>query len=340
MAREKVCGIYRIENLINHKSYIGQSVDIYERWRDHKWALNNKKHNNTHLVRSWHKYGADNFQFTIVEQCDESQLNGREIYWVAYYDAYYHGYNQTKGGDGCLGKVWTDEERENISRAVLQIDLSGNVIQRFINIDDAETQTSIDHRQIWNCANKHYTSMMRNGKVYAKASKTAGGYIWVYEDDMSNFDLSWYQSNSPSYKTYQYDMHWNLVKIWPSAEAVTYGGYGPTVVRSVCQGKFMTAYGYLWSYEVDDLDEYIIWFKEHFDVKYIGQYTLDNELVKVWNTPVETEQDGFRACSVREILNGNQFKHKGYTFKYISWRELENINWKGQINYGKYAECN
>lgn len=32
MAKEKICGIYRIENLINHKSYIGQSVDIYKRW--------------------------------------------------------------------------------------------------------------------------------------------------------------------------------------------------------------------------------------------------------------------------------------------------------------------
>lgn len=60
-----------------------------------------------------------------------------------------------------------------------------------------------------------------------------------------------------------------------------------------------------------------------------------DELIKIWNTPVETEQDGFRACSVRECLKGDQFTHKGYMFKYIPWRELENINWKGQLNYGK-----
>lgn len=335
MAREKICGIYRIENLVNHKSYIGQSVDIHDRWVLHKWELNNGKHKNQHLLRSWRKYGADNFEFTIVKQCDESELNEREIYWIVFYDAYYNGYNQTKGGDGCLGKVWTDEERAKISRAIYQIDLNGEIICRFINIDDAENKTGIDHRQIWNCANKHQTSYCRNGKTYNHIAKTAGGYIWVYEDELGDFNLSDYTSKNVSYTVYQYDLYWNLIKKWSSAESVKKDGYEPTVVRSVCQGNFMTAYGYLWSYEVDDLDAYILWFKDKFDIKYIGQYSLSGELIKIWNTPKETEQDGFRACSVREVLNGNQKVHKEYTFSYISWRELKNINWKGQLNYGK-----
>lgn len=335
MAREKLCGIYRIRNLINNKSYIGQSIDIYDRWVFHKWELNNGKHKNQHLLRSWLKYGSDNFEFTIVEECDENKLNEREIYWINYYDAYCNGYNQTKGGDGCSGKIWTDEEREKISRAILQIDLNGNIVCRFINIVDAEKRTGIDHRQIWNCANKHFHELKRNGKVYNHSSKTAGGYIWVYEDEYDNFDLSYYISNSPKYTVYQYDLHWNLIKIWQSAESVKFDGYEPTLIRSVCQGKFMAAYGFLWSYEIDNSDEYILWFKEHFGVKYIGQYTPSGELIKIWNTPIETEQDGFRACSVRECLKGKQFIHKGYAFKYIHWKELENKNWKGQLNYGK-----
>ena len=335
MSREKICGIYRIENLVNHKSYIGQSIDIYNRWIEHKWELNNERHNNKHLLRSWYKYGEDKFEFTIVEICNENELNEQEIYWIDYYDAYHHGYNQTKGGDGCLGRIWTDDEREQISRAVLQINLNGDVIRRFINIDDASKYTGVNNRQIWNCANKHQHEYKRNGKIYSHVTKTAGGYIWVYEDEYDNFDLSYYISNAISYTVYQYDMHWNLIKIWPSAEAIKFNGYEPTVVRSVCQGKFMTAYGFLWSYEVDNLDEYIAWFKDHFNIQYIGQYTINGELIKVWNTPAETEQDGFRACSVRECLRGNQFTHKGYTFKYIQWRELEKINWKRQLNYGK-----
>lgn len=338
MAKEKVCGIYRIENLINHKSYIGQSVDIYERWRDHKWALNNKRHNNSHLVRAWYKYGPDSFEFTIIETCNEDKLNEREIYWVAYYDAYYNGYNQTKGGDGCLGKVWAEEEREKVSRAILQISLNGDIVNRFINIDDAEDQTGIDHRQIWNCANKHVHKIHRNGKTYEHVSKTAGGYIWCYADCFDEFVLEDYL-DTRSTPIRQFDLNWNYIKTWPSSERTKEEGYGPTIVLDACKGKWKQAYGYIWTFDDIDLEQYIDWYKDHFDVKYIGQYDLNGQLVNVWSTPKEAEIDGFRACSVREVLNGKQKVHKGYTFCYISWRELEKLNWKGQINYGKCEKC-
>lgn len=335
MSKEKICGIYRIENLINHKSYIGQSVDIYSRWYDHKWELKNNHHNNLHLLRAWDKYGQDSFSFIILEECNEDELNDKEIYWINYYDAYHNGYNQTRGGDGCLGKKWTDEERERVSRSVLQIDLSGTIINRFININEAEKQTGVSRRQIWNCANKVVSKSDRNGRVYEHVDKTAGGYIWIYEDNLSEFNLSYYTSNVQKYTVFQYDLNWNLIKEWPSAESVKKDGYKPTVIRSVCQGKFMTAYGYLWSYEVEDLDEYILWFKNHFDVKYIGQYDLNENLIKIWNSAKETEQDGFNSILVREVLRGKYAKHKKHIFKYIKWNELINLNWKGQLNYGK-----
>ena len=46
-------GIYCIENLINNKKYIGQSVDIINRWRHHKNELNSKVHFNDYLQKSW-----------------------------------------------------------------------------------------------------------------------------------------------------------------------------------------------------------------------------------------------------------------------------------------------
>ena len=168
MAKEKVCGIYRIENLINHKNYIGQSVDIYSRWYDHVWLLDNKQHNNSHLVRSWHKYGSDNFEFTIVERCSADKLNEREIYWVDYYDAYYSGYNQTKGGDGCLGKEWTEEEIEGIAEPVLQIGLDGILIQRWPSIPYASRKLNLNSRQIWNCANKHVSQNCKKMEKHMK----------------------------------------------------------------------------------------------------------------------------------------------------------------------------
>ena len=67
MAKEKICGIYCIENLINGKVYIGQSKDLYERLRKHKESLKNNYHFNAHLQNSYNKYGTDNFSFGIIE---------------------------------------------------------------------------------------------------------------------------------------------------------------------------------------------------------------------------------------------------------------------------------
>lgn len=97
------CGIYMIQNLVNGKIYIGQSGDIEEvRWRDHKRELRNNKHENTHLQRSWNKYGEDNFEFTIICECDESQLNTMEEYYIFELMSYDDrvGYNKTYGGEG------------------------------------------------------------------------------------------------------------------------------------------------------------------------------------------------------------------------------------------------
>lgn len=46
---EKICGIYCIENLVNNKKYIGQSVDIINRKQNHFSKLKNKHHENQYL---------------------------------------------------------------------------------------------------------------------------------------------------------------------------------------------------------------------------------------------------------------------------------------------------
>lgn len=94
----KKCGIYKITNLINGKCYIGQSVDIYDRWRK-ETAPSAKTYS---LQRAFQKYNVKNFNFEIIEEVPYTQLNEREQYWIDYYDSYEHGYNETRGGDGQL----------------------------------------------------------------------------------------------------------------------------------------------------------------------------------------------------------------------------------------------
>ena len=46
--KAKICGIYMIRNKINNKMYIGQAVDIYDRWEEHIRDLRRNKHFNNH----------------------------------------------------------------------------------------------------------------------------------------------------------------------------------------------------------------------------------------------------------------------------------------------------
>ena len=68
-------GIYKIKNKINNKIYIGQSKDINNRWKRHLYDARNGS--STLLHAAIRKYGIDNFEFSIVEQCE---LNGKS-YW-------------------------------------------------------------------------------------------------------------------------------------------------------------------------------------------------------------------------------------------------------------------
>ena len=106
---EKICGIYCIQNKVNQKRIIGQSIDMYSRWKQHKSKLIKNKHYNKYLQRAWNKYGEENFEFSILEECENKKeiLNEREIYWIAFYNTFlnrFKGYNETPGGDG-LSKV-------------------------------------------------------------------------------------------------------------------------------------------------------------------------------------------------------------------------------------------
>ena len=74
-------GIYQITNQTNGKRYIGSSVNIKRRWRDHLAHLRRNIHHNPYLQRAFDKQGQDTFTFRILEDIDDpSQLIPREQY--------------------------------------------------------------------------------------------------------------------------------------------------------------------------------------------------------------------------------------------------------------------
>ena len=92
------CGIYKITNKINGHSYIGQSVNIIRRWGDHRHHYHNLDYDCT-LYKAFRKYGLENFEFEIIEECEPELLDEKEEYYIKLYDTYKNGYNLTIGGD-------------------------------------------------------------------------------------------------------------------------------------------------------------------------------------------------------------------------------------------------
>ena len=95
--------IYKITNLINQKSYIGLTHRTPElRWKEHIDIAYGEKSRRHHLHNAILKYGIENFEFKILEEVSEDELNNREKYWIKYYDTYDNGYNETYGGEGAI----------------------------------------------------------------------------------------------------------------------------------------------------------------------------------------------------------------------------------------------
>ena len=95
-------GIYKITNLINGKSYIGQSVNIQKRFNAHRSAAFNPNNKNYDfpLYKAIRKYGIENFKFEVLEECDRSELDNKETFYIAKYQTHgKNGYNQDDGGD-------------------------------------------------------------------------------------------------------------------------------------------------------------------------------------------------------------------------------------------------
>ena len=125
-------GIYKIENLINGKVYIGQSVNLKSRITKHKCNSIKEIHreSNKPLYRAIRKYGIDNFSFEIIYTCDNKEsLNKLELYYINQYSSNIpkYGYNLNLIGSYCTFKKLDSNILHNIVK-----DLKGELTKRKI----------------------------------------------------------------------------------------------------------------------------------------------------------------------------------------------------------------
>lgn len=119
----KICGIYCIKNTATGKVYVGSSVNIHARWKTHQSSLRLKKHHSPYLQRAWDKYGADCFEWTVLQEVDPSILHDIETAYMKLLRSAEpeHGYNQAPVGGSCLGFRHNQETKKRMSEAQKKI---------------------------------------------------------------------------------------------------------------------------------------------------------------------------------------------------------------------------
>ena len=98
LGNRKITGIYKITNLDNGMCYVGQSVDVADRWRQHvKRGVGAEPVTQNKLYPAMKSIGVENFMFELIEECKGNELTPREKYWTDFYQAQTYGYTVKKG---------------------------------------------------------------------------------------------------------------------------------------------------------------------------------------------------------------------------------------------------
>lgn len=251
-------GIYKIKNP-SGKIYIGKSIEIEKRHNQYK---NGHCKQQPHLYNSLKKYGWDNHEIDIIEECSIDILDKREKYWIKYYNSVEKGLNLTYGGDGGvkskitrekmsnshigMKKPWagknmklTKEHKEKLRKSkkntlnpIFQYDMEGNFIQEFQNPKQASKHLNI---------NNGYLSTIKDN-----FNKSLNGYRFTSEPYTS---LPPYTDNRKK-PILQYDKQNNFIKEWPSIEsAAKFLNLNKRCISNVCSGQSNSLKGFIFKYK-------------------------------------------------------------------------------------------
>lgn len=141
--------VYKITNLINQKCYIGSSICVEKRWKQHiNTSKNiNSKHYHYPLYKAFRKYGLENFSFEILKDDFNSPVEMQlfENQMILYFDSCEKGYNQTyKTIPSELAKENLQKYLELTKQACAKVDNNDNIIEKYSSYHEAAEKNGYD----------------------------------------------------------------------------------------------------------------------------------------------------------------------------------------------------
>ena len=154
--------IYKITNQKNGMVYIGSSIEVERRWRQHKESSINEKdhHYNYPLMVAFREFGIANFTFEIVDTLPtwEAMIEAEHNWIVKENCVVPNGYNQTDKTDSpmfdpAIAKKMSDTKREKYGKRVCEIDSTNNILTIWDSLAEAGEATGLDRFKISNVCN-------------------------------------------------------------------------------------------------------------------------------------------------------------------------------------------
>ena len=244
--------IYKITNLINGKIYIGQTgVDrLAERIYEHQFETIHSE-TNVAFHNAITKYGFNNFSVEVVEtNISEELIDERERYYISFYNSYIHaensnGYNETLGGQGTHGYIFTETDRLKMSmkQKAYWKNLKETNIEEYNRLCEIRRQNKLKY--VW-------TEESR-----AKLSNSCKGRT-PWNKGKKGLQEGWNKGSSVLPKINMIDTKTNAVlrtfnNCYEAAREVFPEKLEKTCasrIYSVCKKNKGQAYGYYWRFEI------------------------------------------------------------------------------------------
>lgn len=355
MAKEKTCGVYKIENLVDGKVYIGQSINVLNRLANHKSDLKHNRHHNTYLQHAYNKYGVENFDFSIICECDMQELDRLERYYIVeVYDSINRdkGYNRENGGN--LYKIVSSETKEKISVAgknrfkdPKELELNRQRAKRRFEDPEEHVKMSMAQKKRYEDPEERKKDADARLKFYS----TDKGKQWIenYKNIMAEYwdDKNWRNSQrekSDYITIVQLRLDMTLVRTWYGVRQIAKelkGFYRVQLTECISNSYGLYGNGYknfIWltkeyydSLTEIQINEYIDKYKDfNFEAvkkenRKIGhtknricQLDLNMNLEKIWDNAKQPSRDGFGfySSSIRRCCNNQTKSYHGYIWMY------------------------
>lgn len=345
--------IYKYENKINGKVYIGKTTNEKKRIESHKKDC---KKINTKFYRAVRKYGWKNFDYQVLEKIEsedlidlEKQLSQLEKDKIEIHNSKKGGYNSTLGGEGLSGFKHTDNSRRlmSIKRKILY---QNNLIDRR-NIPILQFTKNGDFIREWNSINEAslnlQTSHAHLSSCCKYKRKSAFGYKWIYKHECEDIKN---QSKISEYLKTNFEIEKRFKNSRPVCQLSLDGEYisefrsmGKVIeelgkeainVKLVC--KSMSSFledtrkshhrdfclGYRWCYKSDWDDEkkrekLLYYFQKTYKESFIIQFTKDGRIIGEYRDSGECyRKTGINATSILENCKRRVKSAGGFVWKF------------------------